>query len=835
MKVHIITHTHWDREWYVSNQLLRHRLINMMDSFLNEIENEKDFKYFMLDGQLIVLEDYLELRPEKKDLLLNMIRNGKIIIGPWYILPDEFLISGEALIRNFLYAKKICENYDIKYMNIGYLPDMFGHSAYTPSILKGLDFKSAVIWRGVGEKCRKTEFEWYSENGDFINTINLYRGYFNLAKSGTTFEDFYKKLNYEINEISKNNTSDNILLMNGIDHEIPDFKIKKIFSKNIIHSTLENYSDEVFKHKKKFKKVYGELKSPLYEPILKDISSSRIYLKLLNHESQILYERYIEPLNIIAIKKYKKNFENEINYGWKELLKSQAHDSIGGCSTDSVGKEVEVRLKNSFDNARSTLSRILNNFIDDSKNKNYINIINMSEYENNDIYEFYLDNNKDDYELYQKNEKIPCIIEKSQKILNIMDKSENTVGGNNYIKEINQLNSYLTDKSIIPFLEKCVKKITFSLKLKPFEIITLELKKSQKISTHKKNINNATFENKFIKFKLNEDLSFDIEDKIKNTNYNNLNTFFYSKDIGDEYNYDYGGKELKVNPKIKSLKIKENENMKIIECKSDFKNSPITIIYKLSKNLKGVNIYLNIKNKQKNNRFRSSFKISKNNLIYNDGYYGLVEHKTKLNNNIKFNNNGPYKLNKDTSAEEIIPRYTMNKFVTDKKIQIITRGLYEYEIIENEIYLTLLRSVDSLSKKNISTRQIEAGPNLKTEDSQIIRSINLEYAFRIIENEKELFKNSSTYSLHPIILNNSKIIEDKLFDLPNDITIYALKIINNNDYLIRFVNHNKTKTIKFDDKYNIYFSNMREDKIKIISNVLKVEKNKIYNIIISEK
>ncbi len=100
--LHLISHTHWDREWYQPFQIFRIRLVHLIDNLLAIMKNDPDYAHFMLDGQTIVLEDYLQIRPENEKYLKELIKQGRILIGPWYILPDEFLVSPEATIRNLL-------------------------------------------------------------------------------------------------------------------------------------------------------------------------------------------------------------------------------------------------------------------------------------------------------------------------------------------------------------------------------------------------------------------------------------------------------------------------------------------------------------------------------------------------------------------------------------------------------------------------------------------------------------------------------------------------------------------------------------------------------------
>ena len=154
VKVFLFPHTHWDREWYKPFQDFRIRLVEVMDGVLKEFASG-NLEHFYLDGQTVILEDYLQLHPEKEEEIRNLIKAKKLFVGPWYVLADEFLVSGEALVRNLLaginQAKKFgCEDF------FGYMPDSFGHNSQMPQILSSFGIKNAVLWRGVGDK--KSEF-----------------------------------------------------------------------------------------------------------------------------------------------------------------------------------------------------------------------------------------------------------------------------------------------------------------------------------------------------------------------------------------------------------------------------------------------------------------------------------------------------------------------------------------------------------------------------------------------------------------------------------------------------------------------------------------------------
>jgi alpha-mannosidase len=145
--IHLVPHTHWDREWYEPFQVFRMRLVDLIDQLLERMAADPRLR-FTLDGQAATVDDYLEIRPEAEDLIRQLIGEGRLAIGPWQILLDEFLVSGETIVRNLELGWARAEALGGA-MRVGYLPDMFGHIAQMPQILRRAGIDRAVVWRGV--------------------------------------------------------------------------------------------------------------------------------------------------------------------------------------------------------------------------------------------------------------------------------------------------------------------------------------------------------------------------------------------------------------------------------------------------------------------------------------------------------------------------------------------------------------------------------------------------------------------------------------------------------------------------------------------------------------
>ena len=185
----IVPETHWDREWYLTFQEFRARLVLMMDKLLYILKTDPSYNNFTLDGQTIPIEDYLEVRPERKEDIEKFVKNKRLSIGPFYVLPDEFLVSGESLIRNLLIGHHIAKKFG-KVMKAGYIPDPFGHIAQLPQILSGFEIPSVIFWRGFGEEFVENnlnvEFTWNAPgNASSLLGIHLILSYGSLADLNT--------------------------------------------------------------------------------------------------------------------------------------------------------------------------------------------------------------------------------------------------------------------------------------------------------------------------------------------------------------------------------------------------------------------------------------------------------------------------------------------------------------------------------------------------------------------------------------------------------------------------------------------------------------------------
>ena len=169
-KIHVIPHSHWDREWYFTTSRSKVYLMKDLGDVLNTLENDPEFKYFMVDAQGSLLDDYIKWRPQDKERISKLVNDGRLVIGPWYTQTDQLVISGESIVRNMYYGMKRCESFG-KYMNVGYVPDSFGQSGNMPQIYRQFGIEDTLFWRGVSDDMVKhTDYNWRGDDGSVVFT-----------------------------------------------------------------------------------------------------------------------------------------------------------------------------------------------------------------------------------------------------------------------------------------------------------------------------------------------------------------------------------------------------------------------------------------------------------------------------------------------------------------------------------------------------------------------------------------------------------------------------------------------------------------------------------------
>jgi len=367
---HVVSHSHWDREWYRSFHRFRAMLVTMVDDLLEILQNDPRFVSFMLDGQTIVLEDYLAVRPDREETIRQCVHDGRLVIGPWYILPDEFLVSAEATVRNLMEGRRTTERFGGG-MNVGYIPDSFGHIAMMPSLLEGFGMDTAIVYRGFGGEPgqESSEYRWHAPDGTHCLLVHLHRngysgGYFHQDSR----EEALRRFAALRKELDARTTTSPRLILNGGDHHwadsmLPDTLelLRRETGATILHSTLPAYMKALRTEVQELPAVRGELRFGYRYAfvVLGGVYSSRMYLKQANWFNQNLLQRYAEPLHAWAVCRGMRSRHPLLREGWRLLMQNHPHDSICGCSIDSVHREMMTRFQGVTDTAEAVLEESL--------------------------------------------------------------------------------------------------------------------------------------------------------------------------------------------------------------------------------------------------------------------------------------------------------------------------------------------------------------------------------------------------------------------------------------------------------------------------------------------
>jgi len=369
--VHYVLSTHWDREWYQTFQAFRHRLVHLLDRVLADLDSGDLRGPFTTDGQSIILDDYLEVRPERAEDIKRLVRSGKLVVGPWFVLPDEWLVSGESLIRNIELGRASARRFGAEPSDAGFVCDLFGHVSQLPQILAGFGIRGAFLWRGL--EPRGDAFLWW--RGADGTRILCYRfprtAYCDFAwdvrrshqhhlpfDPARAARDIASNLARETERASEGP----LLLFDGGDHlehdldayrVLLDLKPSAEFPYEIKHSTLDAFLREASKHASTIRQeVVGELRESGARPLIEDqqwlipgVLSSRVWIKQANAQCQHLLCHWAEPFAAAATAwcgtAYPAGF---LSVAWRWLLMNHPHDSICGCSIDAVHEDMKYRF-----------------------------------------------------------------------------------------------------------------------------------------------------------------------------------------------------------------------------------------------------------------------------------------------------------------------------------------------------------------------------------------------------------------------------------------------------------------------------------------------------------
>ncbi len=752
--VHVISHTHWDREWFLNSPFTNEWLLDFFDSLFAMLEKEPEYR-FVLDGQTLIIEDYLEQLQIRgrdvnrvKEKIKKFVEANRLLIGPYYLQPDWNLVSGESLIKNLLIGDTISSYFGNR-MNVGWLLDNFGQISQAVQIHKGFGLVGVYVWRGVEMDPENVslEFIWEAPDDSALLAVYLldsYRNAMQLSKYSSIAKD---RILHEIEKLKPFATTSNILLMNGYDQEtVPDDLmpvLRKIKIPNCMlkQSDPETYINAVREENPSLQKIRGQLYSGRYISVFPGTLSARMYLKRLNTIVQNVMEKEVEPLVALA---WALGFANNFDLIalWKELLKNHPHDSICGVSIDDVHSDMEERFLLTLRKARNVINDVARNFVS-LMDTSWVGEISKNF------------QNSSEVEVYVVFNLFPFVSRKLVKFKPNFKICEFTDARGGILEIQRTFDDYIiVDPGEIPPMGYSV------LYARSLESDKGEEKRE--ISARER-WQDKEVENKYYRIRFEEDGSLTIYDKSMGDVYKGMVIYEDGADAGDTYNYspcvqDTVYTSLGSNAEVKL--VEKGELRSVVRIKHELKLPislekdgkmrsanfmilPIITYVILEKESPLIKFRTITRNTIKDHRLRVLFPthISADS-SFASSQFDVVEHPIKPS---RYDDSkiSPELKRLLLGAREPSPTtiFPTSSFVDvsdgEKGIALITGGLPEYEVMEenNTIALTLFRAVGWLTRGDLLTRIGDAGPAILTPEAQCLRTMEFEYALYIHEGD----------------------------------------------------------------------------------------------------
>jgi mannosylglycerate hydrolase len=745
-RIIVVPHTHWDREWYLPFERYRYFMVGMIDGLLKLLDEEEAYTHFLLDGQVALLEDYLAIKPESRETIIDGISEGRIGTGPWYTMPDEFLVSGEALIRNLLKGHQLGEAFG-GVMKVGYLPDPFGHVSQMPQILRGFGIDVACMMRGVDWP--QSEFYWEAPDGSRVLTHWFRFGYANalhLTEDPNAFRcREYEGLQSMLEALSELATADVLLLMNGNDHLEPQPGVSQIIHKlnarmdhEITQGSLMDFFALVKEQKPRLLTYSGEMRSAKHYPILPGVLSSRIYLKQRNFRIQNLLEGYVEPVAAFASvlgEDYPAGFLRE---AWKLLLQNHFHDSICASSVDQVHQEMMTRFDKSEQIAEALLTDYLPRLAPQSSQKGEevgLLVFNPTSQQRSGKVEVWVivkSIRSDPSGRIMMEERLPS------ENFSLLSPEGEGIPYQVLERKFGPGNILLGET----FVERW--KITFvTQEILPFgwriyQIVPIQEGVYQSATTL---VNGNVLENEFYRVTVRDDGTLDVQDKTMDVSYTSLAYYEDRGDSGDEYNYNppLNQEIFMTRGGLAEITVLENERdwgtirirekLELPRSLSEDRRSrteervfcdiitDVTVV----RGVRRIDLCTTVDNQASDHRLRVVFPS------------GIPTAESIAQSAFAFEHRPVELPDGQGWAEMPCPTHPTGGAVVvegdGRGLAVFGKGLPEYEVTpEGEIYLTLLRSVGWLSRPDLTTRPSNAGPPYPTPGAQCLGKHIFEFA-----------------------------------------------------------------------------------------------------------
>jgi len=810
-KVHVVPHSHWDREWYFTTARSKIYLMKDLKDVIDTLEENDDFKYFMIDAQASLLDDYLKWRPQDEERIRTLVQKKKLTIGPWYTQTDQMVISGESIVRNLHYGIDRCKDFG-EHMKVGYVPDSFGQSAQMPQIYRGFGIDSSLFWRGVSDDMTSnTEFTWEGSDGSKVLAVQIPFGYYYGGNIPEDEEDLKVYLKEQIGRLKEKASTNNVYFPNGFDQapirkNLPQIleMANKIDNENQYEiSSIENYIESVRKERKEFDELKGEFVNGKHMRIHKSIFSSRADLKILNNKLESYIVNVLEPLLTLSYSLGNEYPHLVMKDIWKLMFENAAHDSIGACNSDTTNEDVYTRYKQARDLSVNLLDlhmRLISTQIKNNNEEITLTLFNPYAKDRNEVIEFEAYIPSEDFIIKNnKGEKLDYVIKEKVDISDYV------------LTQTIRLNP--SKKIYIPeaVYRAKIALNTGSVPAMGYTQLVFELNKKNECAIEKSNTNEI--ENKYYKVIANDNGSIDILDKTSNRLYKNQGIIEENGDDGDSYNYSPPRKDIYVssldsNSIVDTYKSKIQEEIIIkysmivpasLEERAEGKVSvemPVEMKVTLDSNENIIKFKVNIKNTALSHRVRVLFNTEiASKVSIADQQFGIIERPTSLDNDLAL-----WERDERNWQEKPITIEAMQSFVTledgNRGVAVLTNCVREYQIVGDNfdtIALTLFRSFGFMGRENLLYRPGRASGEkiVETPDAQLVGELEFDFAVYMYN---EAFDNADVANVAKRALSPIQVYE--YADFLNGRLIFAFrdeeKIYENEYSLMKVSDENFT-------------------------------------------
>lgn len=740
--IYVVNHTHWDREWQKTFHEYRCRLIGFMDEVITVLTENEKFTSFMLDGQTSLVLDYLEIKPEQYEVIKNLVSSGRLLIGPWYVQPDEFLPSGESLLRNLLIGERISRKFGNK-MKIGYLPDSFGQSKNIPQILNAFDIDSVVAMRGFHkEDIPNNEFVWRGSAESKVITSILWASYNNGSQLVENIDHAEKFIKFNIDTLEQGATEGQLLFLAGSDQArikgyMPELleKMNHLYEDKEIHfkfATLQEYIDSVKEYTESMPIYEGDFRKGHKQRVHISIAGTRTDIKQLNYDIQTKLERKLEPMSVIGYTLDDRYEKELIEKMWMMIIQNHAHDSICCVCTDEAHKDMINRMFEANEMYKALIKSRICNLMEKIQFKKDgsrpVVVLNTNSFKIEQIVTATVDS-YDDFGLYTSGgEKIPYDVVKEERI-NLKDYRL-------WLKE--NPDDFVTRKTI-----------AFNAEVEGigFRTYYIKEKETQIKETSPFIVKKHSLSNGLVTINVAEDGSVSIYDDISKKSVKKTFNIIESGNAGDEYDFSppkqdksYSSKLFTNKVEIKTLNnyqarviietdMEVNKDTNAEKRSEEIVMQKVTRIFKVSKGSRLIELDVVVNNQARNHRV--SLAISNFSKSYHAAECSFGDDKRQ---------NDFGHVIEDTASEwkeYYYPIYSTQRYVYGDTLAVFNKGVPSYEIKDKEDLLVhMLTTMDYMGKKDLLFRQgRRSGAKINTPDSLMMGEHRFEFAILLHEHD----------------------------------------------------------------------------------------------------